>query len=209
VDGPHRHDEAQSIGGGNVSATPSPRQVDAVLGGDEPGVGLGQGFGPQIVLPDPTQARSSERRHVRSHQRLQAGVARLGQQDGAQRRLQVPRPSIRFAGVRERAGKSGSSIDLQQQFRQIDARQARRDGVPQGDQAGRFFEAVQTGEHQILIDAVPLDADVGVFGQVAGDRLERLVEPLGEPADLLIRALGFSQRAAHGRPRPLPGGAVE
>jgi hypothetical protein len=191
VDGPHRHDEAQSIGGGNVSATPSPRQVDAVLGGDEPGVGLGQGFGPQIVLSDPAQARPSERRHVGSHQRLQAGVARLGQQDGAQRRCQVLRPRLRLAGVGERAGEPSSGVDLQQQFRQIDARQARCHGAPQGDKAGRFFKTVEAGEHQVVVGAVQLNADAGVPRQVAGHRSERTVEPFGESADLLSRVAGF------------------
>lgn len=117
VDGAHRYQEAQPVGGGDIAATPPPRQVDAVLGGDKAGIGQGQGFCPQIILPNPAQARPPERRQVRAYQRFQAGVARLAQQHGTQRRRQVLRPRLRFAGMGEGASEAGPSIDFQQQFR--------------------------------------------------------------------------------------------
>ena len=47
------------------------------------------------------------------------------------------------------------------------------------------------------------------FGQIAGDRSECVVEPVGQSANLFGRVLGFCQRAAHGWPRGLPGSTIE
>ena len=49
MDGPHRHDEAQPVRRSHVTTAPPSRQVDAVLGRDEPDVRQGQGFGTQML----------------------------------------------------------------------------------------------------------------------------------------------------------------
>ena len=64
----------------------------------------------------------------------------------------------------------------------------RDDGAPQGNEAGWFFDAVEPGEHQVFIGTVRPDADAGILRQVVGDRSEHLVEPFGQPADLLGRS---------------------
>jgi hypothetical protein len=112
MDGPHRHDKAQPVSGSDIAATPPSRQIKAVLGRHEASIRLGQGLGAQVVLSSPAQARPPERWPIRTHQRFQAGIAGLGQQDGAQRRRQVLRPGLRFADMSERAGKPASRIDL-------------------------------------------------------------------------------------------------
>src|SRR5271157_4199231 len=47
-------------------------------------VGADQGLGPDVVLLDPGQPAARQRRGIRTDQRFQADVARLGQQHGAQ-----------------------------------------------------------------------------------------------------------------------------
>ena len=166
MDGPHRHDEAQPVRRSHVTTAPPPRQVDAVLGRDEPDVRYGQGFGTQVVLPHSAQPGSPERRHVGPHQRFEARVARLGQQDGAHACRQVLRTSIGFASVRERAGKPSSGIDLQQQLRQIDMRQARRDWrqPPTAPRSGR------RGRRREIAPCRAVGRSRDACGPIGGDR---------------------------------------
>ncbi len=74
-----RHHEAQPVGRGHVTAAPGEGKRDAVLGCDKGGVRSGQGFGTDVVLPDPAQPRPAQRRIVAPDQWFEPGVARLGQ----------------------------------------------------------------------------------------------------------------------------------
>ena len=77
VDGADRHHEAQPVGGCDVAAAPGAGERDAVLGGDQAGIGPGQGLGPDVVLPHPAQPRAAQRRVVAPDQRLEARCCRL------------------------------------------------------------------------------------------------------------------------------------
>ena len=89
VDGADRDDEPQAVGRGDLAAAPGLRQRDLGLGVDQPGVGAGQGLGPDVVLLDPGQPAAGQGRDVGADQRLQPDVARLGQQHRAEADVEV------------------------------------------------------------------------------------------------------------------------
>jgi len=170
VDGADRHDEAQTIGGGYVAAAPSMGKRDAVLGGDQGGIGPGERLGPDVVLPHPAQPRAAQRWRItpaaeqrsQRDQRLEPGVAGFGQQHGANARRNIAGACAALAGVGELASKAGAGVHLQQQLWQVHPRQAYCDRCPECDQAGGLLQLVESRQHQVV--AVHLHGSV--FGQV-------------------------------------------
>ena len=91
VEGADRDDEPQAVGRGDFPAAPRLRQRDLGLGVDQPGVGADQGLGPDVVLLDPGQSAAGQGGDVGADQRLQADVARLGQEHGAEADVEIGR----------------------------------------------------------------------------------------------------------------------
>ena len=93
-----------------------------VLRGDQRGIRARQRLGPDVILPDPAQARAAERWLIESDQRLEPGVAGLGKQHGANAGRDVADPRAALACVGEPVRKAGARVHLQQQFRQVHPR---------------------------------------------------------------------------------------
>src|SRR5580704_18431827 len=161
MDCSNRHDEAKAIRRGDIAATPTAGEVDAILCRDETGIRLGQCLLADIILPNPAQPRTPEGGNILPQQWFEAGVTRLSHQNGANARSKFAGAGFRLARMGECAGKSGSGIDLQQQFRQIDLRQAVCNGLPQGNEAGRFFELVEAGQYQVVAGTRLFYAETG------------------------------------------------
>jgi len=83
MNGADRHDEPQSIGGRHFTAAPFSRQGDGVLRRDQSGVCGGQRLGAQEVLLDPAEPGASKCRGIDANQRLESGIGRFGDKNGA------------------------------------------------------------------------------------------------------------------------------
>ena len=106
--GADRHDEAHAISGSDFAATPHMRQRDAVLCGNQLGIGRGQCVITDIVLFDPGQAVPAKGRIVVADKRLGAGVAGLCRQHCADAGRQITSACCTFREVRKRLGKAGA-----------------------------------------------------------------------------------------------------
>src|ERR1700719_2436108 len=124
MDCSNRHDEAKAIRRGDIASTPTAGEGDAILRRDEIGVRMGQCLLADIILPNPAQPRTPEGGNILPQQRFEAGITRLSHKNSANARSKFAGAGFRLARMGECAGESGSGIDLQQQFRQIDLRQA-------------------------------------------------------------------------------------
>ena len=102
----------EAVGRGDLAAAPGLSQGDLGLVVDQPGVGLGDGLGPDVILLDPGQPASGQRRDIRADQGLQADVARLGQEYRAEAQVEVADPCVTLADVAEFAGEVGPGQDL-------------------------------------------------------------------------------------------------
>ena len=176
VDRPHRDDEAQPVGGRDLPSSPGLRQRDAGLGLDQPGVGPGEGVGPQIILLDPAQAVTAQGGVVLPDQGLQPDVAGLRQQDRAHAQGQVLHSRPRLAQMRELVRKASPRVYLQQQFRQIHPRHHRVGLVPEMGVGRRLFQPVQARQGEDVFPGVGLDPDGGVAGQIGGGAPVGLVQ---------------------------------
>ena len=205
MDRANRHHEAQPVGGRHVAAAPGLGERDAVLGGDQRGVGAGQRFGPDVVLPHPAQSRPAQCGRVEPDQRLEPRIARLGQQHGADAGGDVAGPCAALAGMGEPVGKTGAGLHLKQQLGQIYPWQARGDRGLERDQAGRFLEFVEGGQDQL--GAVHMHGRV--LGQVGRGAPVGCIQALGKPRDLGPRIGRESEGAADRRPCRLPGWASQ
>jgi hypothetical protein len=180
MDRANRHDEANPVGGRDVTATPCVREGDLVLSGDQRRVGTGQRFGADIILPDPAQSRAAQRGRVQPNQRLEAGVAGFRQQHGTEAGRNVTRACAALAGVGEPAGEAGARMHLQQQLRQVHSGQPRRDRRLERDQARRLLQLIERGEDQFAIfNRYPSN-----FRQFRGRILIGGVDLSGEARDL-------------------------
>jgi hypothetical protein len=128
--GANRHDEAHTVRGSDFAATPRMGQRDAVLGGNQPGIGRRQRVVTDVVLFDPSQAVPAQGRVVVTDKRFRAGVARLGRQHRAHAGRQIGDACGAFRQVGKRLGKAGAGGNLHHDFGQVDAGQAGRDGLP-------------------------------------------------------------------------------
>ncbi len=83
----------------------------------------------RLVERTRAQPRSAQRRIVAPNERFEPGVARLGQQHGADAGGNVAGPCAALAGVGKPAGEASSGVHLQQQFGQVHPWQAGCDGA--------------------------------------------------------------------------------
>lgn len=104
----------------------------------------------------------------------------------------------------ERLHAAGARGDLQQDFRQIDARHACLDFVAQRAQRRRFLQRLQRTEHPFGLVADPLEAHRVVLGQARGDAPVSLVQLAGQCGQSDFRLRAQAQRAANDGPRRLP-----
>jgi hypothetical protein len=122
MDRADRHDEPQSVGGRQLSTAQvfGQRQPDVHV--DQPYVGVGDRIGAHVALLDPRESRTRQGWDLWPDQRLEANVARLGQQDGTHADGQIVGARSLFTDVSEVRGETGPGLDLQQQFGQLHSR---------------------------------------------------------------------------------------
>ena len=156
------------------------RQWDVVLGGHQGGVGAGERLGADVVLPHPAQPRPAQRRRVQPDQRLEPGIAGLGQQHCTDAGRDVAGARAAFAGMREPGGEAGPGVHFQQQLGQVHARHSRLDRRPEGGEAGWLVQLVEGGQDQL----VAVHPHTGVLGQVGGRGAVGRVQPLTQSVDL-------------------------
>ena len=97
VEGADRDDEPQAVGRGDLPAAPGLRQRDLRPGqSTSRALALDQGLGADVVLLDPGQSAAGQGRDVGADQRLQADVARLGQEHRAQADVEIGHPGRRL-----------------------------------------------------------------------------------------------------------------
>lgn len=206
VDGANGHHEAQPVRRSDLATAPELDQVDTVLGGDQAGIRFGDGFLTQVVLVDPLQAGTPQRRHVGAHQRLDARVARLSHQHRAQARGQIGRAGLPFAEVGEAVGEGSARGDLQQHLGQVHPWQSRGDGRSQGHQAHRLIQPVQGREDQLVLPITRAGCDPHrrVGWQPGGDVAIGGIQPRGQPSEGRRGVSALAQGAANHRPGRLP-----
>ena len=179
----------------SAEATSPPPQArakrDAVLRCDQHGIAADQRVFTHIVLIDPQQPVAFERRRVLPHEWFRAGIAGFGHQHRAQAGGQIGRARRALGQVRECLHAARARGNLQQDFRQIDARHARPDLFAQLDQRRRFLQRLQWAEHQFSPVADRLEAHRVVLGQTRGNAPVGLVQ--------FLRQRGQSGRGLHGQ----------
>jgi hypothetical protein len=123
VQGADGDDEAQAVGGGDLAAAPGLGERDVDLGVDEPGGGGGDRVAADVVLVGPGQPGPAERRVAGLHDRFEADVAGLGDQDRADAHAEVLGAGSAFGHVGELGQEPGPSGDFEQHVGQVDAGQ--------------------------------------------------------------------------------------
>jgi hypothetical protein len=188
---------------------PGLSERDLRLGVDEPGVGADEGLGPDVVLLDPGQTAAGQGGNVGTDQRLQADVARLGQEHGTQADREIGHAGRPLADVSELAGEPGPSLDLQEGFGQVDAGKQGRDFLAESDQAGRLFQFVQAGQRDGLASVLGFQPDGGVGRQVGSGTAIGLVEAACESLNLGGRRRLAAKDAADVGSGGFPGRSLE
>ena len=163
------------------------------------------GLGADVILLDPGEPASGQRRDVGADQGLQADVARLGQEHRAEAQVEVVDPGIALADVAEFAGELGPGQDFQEDLGQVHPGQPRGHVPAEIDQADGLVQLVQRGERQDVASARPLDRHGGVGRQVFRGPPVGFVELLAEPLQFRSRRGRPPQGPADARPDLLPG----
>jgi hypothetical protein len=122
-------------------------EVDAVLSGDQLGIGGRQRIGPDIVLLDPTQPRSPQCRHVRPDHWLQSGITGLGDENSADARRDILSAGTCLTGVTKRINEAGPDMNFEHQLREIDTRYPGVDRTAQIKKALWFLQLIERREN--------------------------------------------------------------
>ena len=200
MDRADRHHEAQAVRGCHVAPTPGMGKRNTSLGGDQDGIGLGERFRTNVVLPNPAQPRAAQRWRVTPDQRLESSVAGFGQQHGTDAGRDVASACAALAGMGELGGEPGAGVHLQQQLGQVHPGQPGGNGRLERGQAGRLLQLVQGGQDQVA--AVHLHT--GISRQVCRGVPVGSVQPPSQARDLGRRVGRKAQGAADGGPCRLP-----
>jgi hypothetical protein len=122
---------------------PDPGERKLGVVGDQPGVGPRQRLGPQVVLRHPPQPAPAQGRRVLAHHGLEAHVARVGHEYGADAGQEVLCPRARLAHVAELLSETRPAGHLEYDLGEVDLGQQGAVGPTQLDEAGRLVEAVE------------------------------------------------------------------
>ena len=83
-------------------------------------IGPREGLGAEVVLLHSTEPAPRQGREIGAHDRFEADVTGLCQQDRTEADGQVRHPGIAFADMREGVGEPRARMDFQEELGQID-----------------------------------------------------------------------------------------
>ena len=110
----HRNHETQAIGHGDFAASPGMGQGNCILHRHQPGIGLDNGFGANVVMAHPGQPAAGQRGNSRVYEGRERQVGSFRQQRRTQTEVQVSGTNWPFADMGEviqTPGPSGHFLD--------------------------------------------------------------------------------------------------
>ena len=165
--------------------------------GDEPGVGPRQRLGPKVVLRHPPEAAPPQGGHVLAHHGLEADVARLGDEHGADAGDQVFRPRARLAHVGELLREPRPAGHLENHLGEVGLGQQGTHGPTELDEAGRLVEAVEGRELQSRLAVLLHNRHGRIVGQARRRAPVGSVELVGQCPELDARIGRAAEGTAH------------
>ena len=139
------------------------------------------------ILTDPGQALPPERGNLLPADRLDADIARFGDQGGAQAGFEMLHPCLTFAEMGEGFGKAGTLHNFQEEIGHAGLWHSSLNGRTQRAQAFRVLEPIERRDHNACSAVHGFKAQIGIAGGPVSDSAVGAIEQLRQACDLGFR----------------------
>ena len=184
MDGARRRGEAHAVRRGDIAGAPDFDERQRGVGGHDPRIGCRDGFRPDEVLADPGQALPPERGNILPADRLDADIARFGDQGGAKADFEMLHPRLPLAEMGEGLGKAGPLHDFQEKIRHARLWHSSLNGRAEYAQAFRVLQPVERRDDNAGFAVHGLEAQIGVARRPIRDSAVGAIKQLRQARDL-------------------------